>query len=112
MKQIFTLFLIGAVLTSCTKSANSGKEIPGGDTTTGLSLSNITNIEYGSNTDTSGKMVSLTMDIYFPENAKTGDKNPLVMMLHGGSYLNGDKADLQKDCQILADSGFVVASIN
>jgi Carboxylesterase family len=112
MKQILTLFLIGAVLTGCTKSVNTGKEIPGGDTTTGLPLSNITNIEYGSNTDTSGKMVSLVMDIYFPENAKTGDKNPLVMMLHGGSYLNGDKTDLQRDCQILADSGFVVASIN
>src|SRR5664279_448566 len=112
MKQIFTLFLILAVLTNCTKSVNSGKEIPGGDTTTGLPLSNIINIEYGSNQDTSGKMVSLTMDIYFPASAKTGDKNPLVMLIHGGSYLNGDKADMQRDCQILADSGFVVASIN
>jgi acetyl esterase/lipase len=112
MKHIFTLFLIAALFARCTKSANTGKDIPGGDTTTGLPLSNITNIIYGSNTDTSGKMVSLTMDLYFPIDAKTGDKNPLVMMMHGGSYLNGDKADLQKDCQVLADSGFVVASIN
>ena len=112
MKQILTLFLIAAVLNSCTKTVDSGKEIPGGDTTTGLPLSNLINIEYGTNTDTSGKMVSLTMDIYFPADAKTGDKNPLVMMIHGGSYLNGDKSDLQTQCQILADSGFVVASIN
>lgn len=112
MKQIFTLFLIAAVCTNCTKSKDSGKKIPGADTTTGLPLSNITNIEYGSNTDTSGNMVSLIMDIYFPSGAKTGDKNPLVMLIHGGSYLNGDKVDMQRDCQLLADSGFVVASIN
>ncbi len=112
MKQIFTLFLILAVVTGCTKTSSSEKLIPGGDTTTGLLLSNITNIEYGSNADTSGKMVSLTMDIYFPAGAKTGDKNPLVMIIHGGSYLNGDKTDLQQHAQILADSGFVVASIN
>jgi hypothetical protein len=112
MKQFPILFLFLSVLTSCTKSLSSGKLFPGGDTTTGLPLSNLTNIQYGSNTDTSGKMVLLNMDLYFPAGAKTGDKNPLVMLMHGGSYLNGDKADLQNECQILADSGFVVASIN
>lgn len=112
MKQIIYFISIWAVFASCSKSVGSGKDIPGGDTTTGLPLSNLINIEYGTNTDTSGHMLSLQMDLYFPVNAKTGDKNPLVVMIHGGSYLNGDKADLQRDCQILADSGFVVASIN
>jgi hypothetical protein len=112
MKQIIYLYLVLTVLISCTKTTNSGKEIPGGDTITGIPLSNLSNIEYGTNKDTSGNLVSLMMDLYFPTGAKTGDKNPLVMMIHGGTYLNGDKADLQRECQILADSGFVVASIN
>jgi hypothetical protein len=112
MKQIVYLLLVLTVFASCSKSIGTGKEIPGGDTTIGLPLSNLINIPYGANADTSGHMVSLTMDLYFPADAKTGDKNPLVVMIHGGSYLNGDKADLQSDCQILADSGFVVASIN
>jgi len=112
MKQIIYLYLVLVFFSACSKSVNTGKDIPGGDTTTGLPLSNLINIEYGANKDTSGKMVSLTMDLYFPAGSKTGDKNPLVVMIHGGSYLNGDKADMSRDCQILADSGFVVASIN
>jgi acetyl esterase/lipase len=112
MKQIIYLYLLLFLISGCSKSLNTGKEIPRGDTTTGLPLSNLINIKYGSNTDTSGKLVALTMDLYFPSGAKTGDKNPLVVMIHGGSYLNGDKADLTRECQILADSGFVVASIN
>jgi hypothetical protein len=45
MKQIFTLFwFVGLTGTKST----ARKIEPGGDTTTGLPLSNITNIEYGS----------------------------------------------------------------
>ena len=112
MKQITYLFLLLVAFSSCTKSVNSGKQLPGGDTTKGIPLSNLSNVQYGSNKDTSGHLVPLLMDLYFPSQAKTGDKNPLVLMFHGGSYLNGDKADLQAHCQILADSGFVVASVN
>jgi len=112
MKQIIYLYLVLVFFSGCSKTLNNSKEIPGGDTTTGLPLSNLVNIEYGNNKDTSGHMVSLTMDMYFPSGAKTGDKNPLVVMIHGGSYLSGDKADMTRECQILADSGFVVASIN
>ncbi len=57
-------------------------------------------------------MVSLKMDLYFPPHATNAGKYPLAVMIHGGSYLNGDKGELYDDCKILADSGFVVASIN
>jgi poly(3-hydroxybutyrate) depolymerase len=52
------------------------------------------------------------MDIYFPAGATSSGKRPMVMMIHGGTFLNGDKSDIENDCDILADSGFVVASIN
>ncbi len=57
-------------------------------------------------------MVSLTLDLYFPSGANTANKYPLILMLHGGSYLNGDKSDMASYCTIIADSGFVVASVN
>jgi acetyl esterase/lipase len=106
MKYNFLIVLLFIVFTSCSKSGDNSS------TKKVQLLSNLTNIQYGSNKDTSGNMVSLALDLYFPAGASTGNKYPLVMMIHGGSYLNGDKADLTSDCEILADSGFVVASIN
>ncbi|HCL84523.1 MAG TPA: hypothetical protein DIC22_11145 [Chitinophagaceae bacterium] len=114
MKQIFSLFILLAVLAGCSKSAGSGGQSnkPGGITATGKTLSNQPDILYGANKDTSGRMVSLKMDLYFPPHATNAGKYPLAVMIHGGSYLNGDKGELYDDCKILADSGFVVASIN
>jgi poly(3-hydroxybutyrate) depolymerase len=108
MKQAFPLLLLLIIFSGCSKSDSKDplKTDPVRD------LSNLSNIQYGSNKDTSGNMVSLTMDLYFPPNSTTASKYPLVVMMHGGSYLNGDKSDLNRDCSILADSGFVVAAIN
>jgi acetyl esterase/lipase len=104
MKYSVPIILLFLIFTGCSKSGDSAN--------TGQPLSDLINIEYGSNKDTSGNTVSLTLDLYFPDSAKTGGQNPLVVMIHGGSYLNGDKADVKSECEILADSGFVVASIN
>ncbi len=103
MKQTFPLlFLFLFLFTSCSKhSAEQKRNFP-----------NLTNIQYGSNTDTSGKTVSLTLDLYFPAGTNTVNKYPLILMFHGGSYLNGDKSDLASYCNILADSGFIVAAVN
>jgi poly(3-hydroxybutyrate) depolymerase len=103
MKFICPLLLLLIVFTNCTKS---------GDNITKKAGSDLTNIQYGSNLDTSGKMVPLNMDLYFPSETNPAGKYPLVVMIHGGSYLNGDKSDVKNDCSILADSGFVVAAIN
>lgn len=104
MKYCVPIILLFLVLSGCSKSGDSANN--------GQPLSDQNNVEYGSNIDTGGNIVSLKLDLYFPDSAKTGAQYPLVMMIHGGSYLNGDKADVKSDCEILADSGFVVASIN
>ncbi len=107
MKKSFIILLLFLFLfTNCNKNTNSATNEPVRD------LFNLTNIQYGSNKDTSGNLVSLTMDLFFPEGASSAGNYPLVMMIHGGSYLNGDKSDMTSYCNILADSGFVVASIN
>jgi predicted esterase len=107
MKFVFFSFILLAFLTCCEKSGNNNPE-----NNPVRNLSDTTNIQYGANKDTSGNLVLLTMDLYFPAGATTANKYPLVMMIHGGSYLNGDKTDLIEECKILADSGFVAASIN
>lgn len=54
---------------------------------------------------------TLTMDIYFPKR-ETGKNYPLVMMMHGGSFLTGSKEAMKSHCKILADSGFIAVTIN
>jgi acetyl esterase/lipase len=51
------------------------------------------------------------MDIFLPENAK--DKNPLVVFVHGGAFLFGDKADKQVTPALeLLKHGYALVSIN
>ena len=87
---------------SCSKS----------NTTSGEPLTNQQNIQYGSAPDSGGVSEALLMDLYFPAGATTGKKYPLVLFIHGGAFVEGDKADEINHCQILADSGFVAATIN
>ena len=57
--------------------------------------------------------VDLTMDIYTPKD--DGDHlRPLVVMIHGGAFFNGDKADeaYVKWCRHFASLGYVAISVN
>jgi poly(3-hydroxybutyrate) depolymerase len=106
MKQVLPLLSLFLFLfTNCSKYVSNSAEQK-------QNFSNLTNIQYGSNKDTSGKTISLTLDLYFPPGTKSPTKYPMILMFHGGSYLNGDKSDMADYCDILADSGFVVAAIN
>ena len=69
-------------------------------------------VEFGINYDTAGQAEHLLLDIYFPASDSLEQKFPLVLMMHGGSYLNGDKSWISKSCEILADSGFITVSMN
>jgi acetyl esterase len=60
-----------------------------------------------------GEDDSEKFDVYRPpmsETSKTG--LPLVVWVHGGAYLSGDKADLASYLKILAGRGFVVVGLN
>lgn len=70
------------------------------------------NIIYGSNINAEGKQQKLGLDIYYPPNAAAGKKYPLVMMIHGGTFLSGRKENMTALCKQLADSGFVAVTIN
>lgn len=57
--------------------------------------------------------LELSMDVYVPE----GDGNvsrPLLLMIHGGAFFNGDKAEEEYVgwCRHFASLGYVAASVN
>lgn len=68
-------------------------------------------ILYGSNTSQGGRQIELTMDIYTPM-GDTTENRPVIILAHGGYYLNGCKEDFSRDCKLLAKSGYVAVSIN
>ena len=72
-----------------------------GDQITGLS--SYTDISYG--TEPSQKF-----DIYVPKNANV--KVPLIIFVHGGAWIAGDKSDVSAIAKLLANQGFVVINMN
>src|SRR5690349_16142138 len=71
-----------------------------------------TDVEYGRNTAWLGGSEALMLDIYSPKTASAQNKYPLVVLVHGGSFLNGTKESLADLCGALAEKGMVVASID
>lgn len=59
------------------------------------------------------KEIDLTMDIYLPKDKKVGSR-PLLVLIHGGAFFNGDKTDLgfPEWAHDFASMGYVVASVN
>ena len=60
------------------------------------------------------KQQSLTakMDIYIPPNASMTNKQPLLVMIHGGGYSSGDKKSWQNEAYTYSRAGYVCASLN
>jgi hypothetical protein len=71
-----------------------------------------TDVTYATSIDTGNLPQPLTMDLYYPENASPVKRYPLILLMHGGSYLIGNKEAIIDLCKVLSDSGFIAASIN
>src|ERR1043166_8505224 len=71
------------------------------------------NLTFGSNVDYAGVTQNLTMDIYEPT-ADTATVRPLIVWVHGGSFLGGTKNDVDVTSLSthFAKRGYVCASIN
>ncbi|TKC06968.1 alpha/beta hydrolase [Pedobacter frigoris] len=94
MKSLTVYFTLCAflVLTSCKKDKKLTTE-----------AQVITNISFGA--DPAQKM-----DAYLPEGRN--EQTPVVVMLHGGGFVAGDKADVSARAQQLSAQGFVVLNVN
>ena len=53
------------------------------------------------------------MDIYTPD-SDTASNRPLIIFIHGGSYLGGSKTEIDciDFCEHFAKKGYVTASVN
>lgn len=70
-------------------------------------------VVYGANKDYYGVMQQLALDVYYPYSSNpSSGAHPLIMFVHGGGFLVGDKNTSGDFCQALANKGYVVASIN
>lgn len=63
---------------------------------------------------TFNKELDLDMDIYYPKEPVMRSRRPLLLLIHGGAFYNGDKQDLgyPEMGHHFAERGYVVASIN
>jgi predicted esterase len=77
------------------------------------SIDTLMNVPYGVAKNIKGEDQILTLDVYTPKN-DTLKKRPLVVFIHGGGFVNGDKRTgySKTVSEYLTKRGFVVASIN
>ncbi len=53
------------------------------------------------------------LDIYYPSSLPQSDTTlPLIVWIHGGGWISGNKSHISNYCKILASKGYVVASID
>ena len=69
-----------------------------------------TDVVYAEATDKENKPVQIKLDAYVPENSP--GKHPAIIMIHGGGWFAGDKAQYKPWAQELAKAGYVAFSIN
>ncbi|MFN0014813.1 MAG: hypothetical protein ACKVU2_09725 [Saprospiraceae bacterium] len=68
------------------------------------------NLVYGNATNYLGLTDTLTLDLYKPTNTDTA--RPLLVLVHGGSWLGGCKEDMAWLCEEMAARGYVTATVN
>ncbi len=69
------------------------------------------NIKYGSAVGYDGKTENLLLDIYEPNDDGT-ELRPLIIFVHGGSFVGGSKEVYTENAISLAKKGYLVSSIN
>lgn len=67
------------------------------------------NLVYGIALNYLGLPDTLTLDLYTPQNADT--LRPLVVLVHGGSWIGGCKEDMAWLCEEMAARGYVAATV-
>ncbi|MFZ9029420.1 MAG: alpha/beta hydrolase fold domain-containing protein, partial [Crocinitomicaceae bacterium] len=109
MKQTITLIFLMLGITSFAQPCNGGRYASNIFTNVDVT----SDIQYGQNLDLAGSNVNLLLDFYEP-NGDTETARPLILWVHGGSFIGGSKTDgdmvtLATD---FAEKGFACASID
>ena len=74
----------------------------------------VRNLQFGSGEVSTPKLTkrALFLDLYEPDTAAIGWKRPIMVAIHGGGFLFGDKSEMTSLCREFAARGYVCASIN
>ncbi len=75
------------------------------------SVTNTNNIQFGSSLSISGSNSNLYLDFYEPAN-DTLTLRPLVICIHGGSLIGGNRSEMGPFCTDFAKRGYVAATID
>ena len=77
---------------------------------------NFQNLQYSSEktkqTEKTQSTLYPKMDIYLPPNANANNKQPLLVMIHGGGYSSGDKMAWKNEAFSYSKAGYICASLN
>lgn len=77
---------------------------------------NFMNLQYTSEntkqTEKNQPNLFIKLDVYTPPNATASSKQPLLVMIHGGGYSNGDKNAWMNDAYSYSKAGYICASLN
>lgn len=52
------------------------------------------------------------LDVYYPASVGANDVLPVIVWIHGGGLISGEKAHIRNYCKILASHGYVAVSID
>ena len=110
MKKLYAILILGLTWNaSAQEPCSSGRYAS--DVFNDVTVTS--NINYGSNTSWSGGNTTLSLDVYEP----TGDTEtarPLIIWVHGGSFIGGSKTDgdVVELSQRFSKKGFVCSSIS
>ena len=92
----FTIvFLCISFCISCTSSSNSHD----------AEVQEFHNVSYGKNKGN-------VYDLFLPNPTESTDTLALILYIHGGSWMGGDKVEHHSDCRVWADKGYATATMN
>jgi acetyl esterase/lipase len=77
---------------------------------TDADLQTITGLQYGTAVNAQGQTQNLLLDVYLPP--ATGQPRPLAILVHGGSFISGNRSQMATQARSYARRGYVAASIS
>lgn len=114
MKVAITLFLLHFLTfsTHAQLCTNDGR-FTNDPFFTDAQISQQLNVTFGNAIDWQGNTVDLKLDAYYPTlSIDTLPLRPLILMVHGGGLISGDKVNYTRVCKEFAKRGFVAVTIN
>lgn len=76
-------------------------------------IDSVFNVTYGNAKTWDNQSQDLKFDIYYPKDSEDNlSKRPVIVLMHGGSFLIGDKSDWRLVTREFAKRGYVAITIN